>query len=40
MRGEDYQRQLVTLQQQGLAIQQQQLDALEGLANEEGVDIE
>jgi hypothetical protein len=40
IRGEDYQRQLVALQQQGLAIQQQQLDALEGLANEEGVGID
>lgn len=40
MRGEDYQRQLVALQQQGLAIQQQQLDALEGLAGEEGIGID
>ena len=40
MRGEDYQRQLVALQQQGLAIQQQQLDALEGLADEEGIGID
>ena len=40
MRGEDYQRQLVALQQQGLTIQQQQLDALEGLASEEGIGID
>jgi hypothetical protein len=40
MRGEDYQRQLVALQQQGLAIQQQQLDALEGLVGEEGIGID
>ena len=40
MRGEDYQRQLVALQQQGLTIQQQQLDALEGLVNEEGIGID
>jgi hypothetical protein len=40
MKSEDYQRELVALQQQGLQIQQQQLDALEGIAADEGEGID
>jgi hypothetical protein len=40
MKTEDYQRELVALQQQGLQIQQQQLDALEGIAADEGEGID
>ena len=40
MRGEDYQRQLVALQQHGLTLQQKQLDALDAIANDEGIGIE
>jgi hypothetical protein len=40
MKTEDYQRELVALQQQGLQIQQQQLDALEGMASDEGEGID
>lgn len=40
MRGEDYQRQLLAVQQQALTIQQSQLDALEGMATDEGLGID
>jgi hypothetical protein len=40
MKTEDYQKELVALQQQGLQIQQQQLDALEGIAADEGEGID
>jgi hypothetical protein len=40
MKSEDYQKELVALQQQGLQIQQQQLDALEGIAADEGEGID
>lgn len=40
MRGEDYQRQLVALQEQQLQMQQKQLDALDAIANDDGIGIE
>jgi hypothetical protein len=40
MRGEDYQRQLVALNEQQLQMQQKQLDALDVIANDDGIGIE